>query len=499
MSGPGHSESTSQGSPQVRGTFQGSAGHHVDRTIRYEERYLQRVQSRAGRRSSGIMSEDGRDEDAPNREIPFAHMRVHFEDFAKHLRLHRHQEHRKRMLSHRRNRLQNAVALSSRLHRVGSWLHDGLVAISRQSDANGFSRVHQHVQDLADSCFSQWNHEINAYDTIPTAKVPFKGSFLSKLPPSCQDDCLELIQTLRSNPRFLAERFKAMAPAQISALSTFPKYHELSESVLTSLSQNRGRGSQKRRIKAYSKELEDYASSFERANPLSFLLHNVYGPFQSIESKESRLRFSTWSTICSTLMVESEPGFYAMIGQLLGAFANMYEWQMKPRLELYLTGVLSRGAFLLDVVENPASTLQSDLSLFDPFGTPEAQDFFQVAVQELFDILACDGGLPPGALALGRAIIGKLPTVELQSQFRGYFFFQWFLRDFLRVAIASPEVSALLSEAVLLLTVKRTKNYYICSTLATRQGHTCSTRYGIVLMLERATCSTQCTDPPPGV
>ncbi|KAJ9499918.1 hypothetical protein H2202_004308 [Exophiala xenobiotica] len=392
------------------------------------------------------MTEHGQDLNAPGREIPFAHMRVHFEDFATQLRLHRHQEHRKRMLFHRRDRLRNAVALSSRLQRVGSWLHDGLVAISRQSDANGFSRVHQHVQDLADSCFSQWTHEITAHDAIATAKLPLKESFMSKLPVPCQGDCIELIQTLRSNPRFLVERFRAMSPAQISALSTFPKYQELSESVLTSLSQNRGKGSQKRRIKAYSKGLEDYATSFERTNPLAFLIHNVYGPFQPIQSKESRLRFATWSTICSTLMVESEQGFRALIGQLLGGFANMYDWEIKPRLELYLMSILQRGAFLLDMVENPVATFQSEVKLFDPLGTQEAQKFFQEAVQELFEILACDGGLPLGALALGRAIIGKLPTVELQSQFRGHFFFQWFLHDFLGVVIAYPEDEKLLHQ-----------------------------------------------------
>ncbi|KIW13523.1 hypothetical protein PV08_08711 [Exophiala spinifera] len=392
------------------------------------------------------MSVYGEGTQMSNREIPFAHMRVHFEDFANELRLHRHQEHRKRILFHRRDKLRTAVALASRLHRVGSWLHDGLVAISRQSEASGFSRVHHRMQDLADSCFSSWRHEIYAYEISPDMKTPMKDSFLSRLPAYSQDDCLELIHTLRSKPRFLVERFKAMSPAQIVALSTAPKYRELSESVLTSLSQNSGRGSQRRRINAYSKELEDYSSSFERTNPLSFIIHNIYGPFPNIDSKESRLRFSTWSSVCATLMVESQQAFHALIGQLLSAFANMYAWQIKPRLELYLMSVLQRGAFLLDMVEHPFPISQSEFALFDPFNTQEARKFFQEAVQELFDILACDEGLPIGALSLGRAIIGKLPTEELQSQFRGLFFFEWFLRDFLRVAIAFPEDEKLLHQ-----------------------------------------------------
>lgn len=367
-------------------------------------------------------------------------MRVHFEDFAQQLTLLRHHEHRKRMLQHRRSRLQNAVALSARLRRVGSWVHDGLVQISQQLDAHGFTRVHQHMQDLVDLCHSQWSHEIQVWESAPPQKTPPKESFLAKLSSASRDDCLELIQTLRSNPRFLVERFKAMSPPQISSLSTSPKFQKLSESVLTSLSQNRGRESQRKRTKAYSRELEDYASSFERSNPLSFLIYNVYGSFQDVQSYESQLRFSTWSTICSSLMIEAAPAYDAIIGQVLFSFAHLYEWQIKDRLELFLMGCLQRGAFLFDLTGSPATNMQSDLGLLDSFSTPQAHEFLDAEVKELFEILGCDGGIPTGALRLCRAIIGKLPTVESQSDFRGHFFFDWFLQNFLRITIAYPEV-----------------------------------------------------------
>ncbi|EXJ93467.1 hypothetical protein A1O1_01859 [Capronia coronata CBS 617.96] len=374
-----------------------------------------------------------------NQEIPFAHMRVHFEDFALQLRLHRHHEHRRRMLSLRRNRLQNAVALSARLHRVSSWVHDGLVEITQQADASGFTRLHQHTHDLVDLCFSQWNHDIQGQSPPYAQKAVANESFLSRLPPSSQQDCLDFIETLRSNPRFLIERFKAMSPSQISSLSTSPKFQELPESVLTSLSQNRGRSSAKKRVKAYSKDLEDYASSFERLNPLFFLVHNLYAPFQDVQSSESRLRFATWSTICSSLMIESEQTFDAIVGQVLDTFASMYDWQIKDRLELFLMSILQRGAFLIDLLESSASSQQTLHGVFDTFNTPQAQEFFEGAVRELFEILSCEDGIPVGALHLGRAIIGKLPTVEAQSQFRGHLFFQWFLKHFLRITIAYPE------------------------------------------------------------
>ncbi|OAP61643.1 hypothetical protein AYL99_03846 [Fonsecaea erecta] len=456
MSRPEPSEPTSTGSPLFgRSSSQGATSNHGFRSRRPQELDGATSMLRATSRDEkdGERSSFG----SPSREIPFAHMRVHFEDFAKQLRLHRHHEYRKRMLYHQRDRLRNAIALSGRLQRVGSWVHDGLVQISQQLDPSGFTRVHQHMQDLVTLCHTQWSYEIHAFDSTSTvtSKTAKKDSFFARLSPNIQEDCLELIQTLRSNPRFLVERLKVMSPEQIKGLSTSPKFKKLPESVLVSLSQNRGRESQRRRprtnfkefeddtqlirSKAYSKELEDYASSFERSNPLSFLVHNIYGSTQDILNNESQLRLYTWSTICASLMLESGSTYDAIIGEVLSAFAHMYEWQIKDRLEIFLMGSLQRGAFLYNSLDSAAAAARTDFGTFDPSNTPQAQAFFDAEVKELFQILCCDGGIPTGALCLGRAIIGKLPTVESQSTFRGQFFFRWFLQDFLRIAISFPE------------------------------------------------------------
>jgi hypothetical protein len=405
------------------------------------------------------LNEMERHPSSAGREIPFAHMRIHFADFARQLRLHRHHEHRKRMLSHQRDHLGKAVALSARLQRVGSWVHDGLVQISQQSDPSGFTRVHQHMQELVDLCQSQWLQEIHALDGTSSSKAPTKDSFLARLPDASRDDCLELIHTLRHQPRFLVERFRAMNPEQVKGLSTSPRFRTLSDSVLVSLSENRGRDSLRRRQKsflrdsdddaqlvrsrAYSKELEDYASSFERSNPLSFLIHNVYGPTRDIDSSESQLRFSTWSTVCANLFMESQPAFNAIISDVLSAFAHLYDWQIKERLEMFLMGSLQRGAFLYNSVYPSDGTGRSHVGVFESFSTPQAEAFFNAEVKELFQILGSgEGGIPMGALRLGRAIIDKLPDSDSQGAFRGHLFFGWFLPDFLRIAMSFPEVSA---------------------------------------------------------
>ncbi|KAK5058817.1 hypothetical protein LTR84_011081 [Exophiala bonariae] len=440
MSGPGISEGASQASPQVQPSIADASDYHPhlsDPPADWERRRLSLGGSPG---LAGPLRNLNISSNEPKRELPFAHMRLHFEEFAAQLRLRRHHEHRKRILSSRRTHLRNAVALSARLHHVGSWTHVGLVQISTLGDTSGFSRVHQHMQDLVDLCLSQWTHESQALNLPSSRGLGEQGSFLSRLQQANRVDCLELISTLRANPRFLVEKFKAMSPAQISALSTFPRFSKLPESVLSSLSQNRGRHSQRMRVQAYSKELEEYASSFERSNPLSFLLHNIYGTNDDVGSNESQLRISTWSSICASLIMEAEPAYHAIISHVLFAFASLYQWQIKDRLELFLMKILQEGTFLLDRPESSASTSHFGfVGNFDTFGTPQAQEFFDNAVKDLLLLLTRDDGIPPGALHLGRAIMSKLPTEELQLRFRGDFIFKWFMRDFLRIAIEFPE------------------------------------------------------------
>ena len=514
MSRPELPEPNFPGSPSIKSSSHGAPLQHAPQAIPFAEpdkiAPMLRGVSEADRTVE--LEEEKHEIEArlriPNREIPFAHMRIHFEDFAKQLRLHRHHEHRKRMLRHQRDRLGNAVALSSRLLRVGSWVHDGLVQISQQSDPTGFTRVHHHMQDLVNICQSQWHHEIHALDTTPAPKSPTKHSFFAKLSPASREDCLELLNTLRSTPRYLVDRFMAMNPDQMKGLSTSPKFRNLSESVLVSLSANRGREPSRRRprslfkdseedqqlirSKAYSKELEDYASSFERSNPLSFLIHNVFAPSKDIGSDESQLRLSTWSTICATLFRESGPTFDAVIGDVFSAFAHLYGWQIKERLEMFLMGSLQRGAFLYNSVDPSGATGSTELGVFEALNTPQAKCFFDTEVRELFQILGSgDQGLPVGALHLGRAIVGKLPTPESQAVFRGHLL-KWFLEDYLRIAMSFPEVRAQEQDFYSLLIHRRMKACSFSSISTAKQDFVSSTSYGNELVPGLMTVSVPC-------
>lgn len=373
---------------------------------------------------------------------PNKRARVQFYDFAAQARLQQYHERRRHHLQARKRALQRSIALSARLRRTSSWVQDGLVEISKHQDPKAFAQVFSHAQDLVDNCFSFWNNELNNMDAAQAPNLPDRGatenkSFLEQLQPEARNDLLLLISNLRSNPSFLISRLRTLPRSQVATLTSSPKW-QFSDTFLNSFSQDSGRsGSQrKRQLQTYSRELEDYATSLERTNPLSFLLHNIYSHDINPDSSESQLRLYNWSTICATLMETGADSYSTLYGQVLEAFASMQDWPAKTRVEIFLMDVLQRGAFLIN--DNP---LHRAMPGYNPLKTEQARNFFNEAVHELYvTLIECGPGcFPPGALALAQAILGKLSSTDDQSVFRGHFMSEWYLSHFLKAAIMFPE------------------------------------------------------------
>jgi hypothetical protein len=190
-------------------------------------------------------------------------------------------------------------------------------------------------------------------------------------------------------------------------------------------------------------------------------------------------------------MIESPPNFDALKGHVFSAFASLYDWEIKDRLELFLMRVLQEGSSLDPGDNNTSPSLSREGVLSDPLETQEAQDFFDEAVRDLFAILASDSGFPTGALRLGRAIVAKLPTEAKQGQFRGEFF-AWFLRDPLRIALEFPEVISLHFPSFIKLTSQRMKRCYYNVTSARKHARGCSIGYGTALTNEPQMSSVLC-------
>lgn len=373
---------------------------------------------------------------------PAERKRIHFYDFAAQARLQQHHERRKHHLLARKRILQKSIALSARLRRTTAWVQDGLVEISKHQDSKAFAQVHGHAQDLVDVCISHWNNELNNLDIAQATasdilEPSISRSFFDQLPTEAQSDLLELLSNLRCNPQFLVDRLRNLPRAQVSTLMSNPRW-QFTDTIFQSFSQDSSRsGSQRRRqLQTYSRELEEYATSLERLNPLSFLIHNLYAHDVHPDSPEALLRLDTWSTICAQLFQKGSDSYISLCGQALDAFAVTEDWLAKPRIELFLMDVLQKGAFLVNDNFTPRSQ-----SSYNPLATTEARRFIEEQVLELyFALVECRTGCyPSGALALAQAILGKLPTIEHQSHFRMHFFKEWYLDHFLKAAIMFPE------------------------------------------------------------
>ena len=348
-----------------------------------------------------------------------------------------------RLLQDRQTSLQTAIALGARLHRIGELTHNGLVEISGRGYEAGFVQVYHTVRDLKDNLFAWWKRNVPISNSLTEQdgqahnETPDVASFISRLPEGSVADLCDFLYLLRTSPEFLVDRFKSLSRQQLTALSACPEYPNEHLPGFPSASRGRNQMSQRKRDVSYANALKDFALSFERSDPISFLLFNVYGTSPDPDSAEYNLRLDVWSSVCAQLFVSSEEDYQPLFNEVFKAFSTLHQWRAKQRLELFLMDLLQRSAFLHKTTED--SNKSPDLE--GNFLTKQAENFLDQAVHDLFEILNDqDGGLPYGALHFGSAVLGKLDA-NRQSSFRGCFFFYWFFCEFLQKTMVHPEVS----------------------------------------------------------
>lgn len=394
-------------------------------------------------------------------------IRIYFDEFAAQIRLHKQQDRHSRVLRLRQESLQKSIALTHRLRRVGRVVQDGLVELSGHNDKAGFIRVYHYINELSSSCHTRWRGEIQAHDVLTETDIPRPSadeeakSFLTKLTRDSRKDLSRLLHSIRSDPKFLVDRIKALSQLQLEGICVTPG-QEPQSSVLPQYPQNRNSRSQSKRNAAFATSLEDFAISLERKDPLRFMLCNMFGNDQDPGSSEHWLRLDTWSSVCADLFCDSER-YHKLIGRIFYIFASFQPWRAADRLERHLMDVLQRGAVLIEAVDKtPASSFRS-LSA-EPLDTPEAEAFFEDAIQEMILILSQhDGGLPSAASQFASAVVGKLPE-EYQPHFRGHVLFEWFFDKFLATAISYPEVSDSAPKLTFLADITRMRTCFLTAT-----------------------------------
>ncbi|PGH07354.1 hypothetical protein GX51_01898 [Blastomyces parvus] len=398
---------------------------------------------------------------AAKRPVTSEPVAVSFSQFAAQFHLKQHQEAQKRSLLQRLRSFRISICLSSRLLRLGAISQKGLVESFRLGDKASFISIYNTVHDIREACEPSTRGIVNnpnsssvlGHDSLlgfsgtstSDSEIRRPYSFVHQLTPTSRECLLEILSLVRTDPQFLFERIGNLLPSQLSALVSSVHTLEVSDSIFPLAS--RGRTTQplfSKRTTAHATAFKEHVLGFERTDPLSSLIFNVFACSGSADSREARLRLDVWSSTCAKLISYGGSSHYSFVGHLLSAWSTSTEWKAKPKFEIYLMDVLQKGAFLLQHPETPRR-LGHDGELPDPLRTGVAEEFFQSAVRDLFQVLDdSNGGFPLGALEFGNAVLAKLGMTESRKRALEYIFFQWFFCKFMHNVLLFPESIGLL-------------------------------------------------------
>ncbi|KAL2825929.1 hypothetical protein BDW59DRAFT_172050 [Aspergillus cavernicola] len=403
--------------------------------------------------STPISSEDGhpvieKSVHVPVKERPV----VSFEELAAHYRQNQHKQARRKKLEHRLHATKVSLGVSARLIRIGAAVQRGLVDRLKHDDKANFIALYHTMVDLQEPCalaaqrhlhqsdsWEDWsNSRESTFDRAP--------DFFLQLSPQSRADLLEILQSVRTDPQFVFERLCSLTPAQLSALisSSVSSWEAGVDTSFSPTSRSRISGLNSKTSAVSAIPFKDRVLAFERTDPLSALLFNVYAAPLNSEAPEAQLRLDMWSSVCAKLIADGASRSYALIDHILTLWATGSDWKAKPKLELYLMDILQTGAFLLEHIEPPPG-LNFDMDPIDPLRTDVAEEFFASTVDSLLELLdGPDAGLPQTVVQLSKAILQKLDRKDCRDRFLDFLFVQWFFSKFLYGALTYPEGHGLL-------------------------------------------------------
>jgi len=368
--------------------------------------------------------------------------RLSFEDFASRYRQNLRKQAQRKRLEKRLRAAKVSIGVSSRMIRIGNTVQRGLVEALKHDDKANFVALYHMLYDLQESCESSTRRDdqqdLDEHEPSSDPELD-RSDFFHQLSPQSRADLLEILRLVRSDSQFLVDRLRSFTSAQLAAFTSPATILDSGDPAFPSSSRSRSQYSFSR-TSTQSAPFKDHAYAFERTDPLSILLRNVFAAPLEPETPEARLRIDVWSSVCAQLMSHGSTKFYPLIGQILSSWASGSNWKARPKFELYLMDILQTGAFLLEHIDTPAG-LDFAGDAMDPLRTDVAEEFFASAVDDLFRLLDDpDGGFPRAVLQFARAVLRKLDHPDGRSRFLEYLFVQWFFPKFLYSALTYPEV-----------------------------------------------------------
>lgn len=333
----------------------------------------------------------------------------------------------------------------------------------KTDDQAGFAGLFEACEQLKASCDSVGG-STGSFEVEPN-KHPLAHNdrksqpFIQMLPLQEQEVVLAFLSRVRTDPNFLSDRISSMSPTELTALTS--TYHPAG--IDFSILQNHSHG----KSQAFSRDSQmmklsrrmDNLHRFHNQDPFFSLLYGVFDSFARLGSREHNRRVEIWSTVCARNMVEgfggSRPGTDEFAIASLDAFASFQDWTLKPRMEMYLMGLLVKGSFLLETPPTQAVNFKEPMETHNAKAAIAEADFFEDALTDLFELLTegdFQQAVPADVLAFAHALLRKIEDPKLRLRARQFIVIRWYFATFVSSIIVYPEVSSVMNQTRISIT-----------------------------------------------
>lgn len=370
--------------------------------------------------------------------------KVTFEEFSIRYRQCQRKQAQRKRLERRLRATKVSVGVSARMIRIGNSIQRGLAEALKHDDKANFLALYHMLWEIQETCVSDSRRDdqqdLDEREPLSEPELDHSADFFHQLSPQSRTDLLEILRLVRSDPQFLVDRLLSFTSSQLAAFTSPATTLDAGDSGFASSSARSRSQYSFNRSSAQSAPFKDHAYAFERTDPLSILLCNVFAAPLEPGSTEAKLRIDVWSSVCAQLISHGSSRFYPLIGQILSSWAAGSSWKARSKFELYLMDILQTGAFLLEHIDTPVG-LDFAAEALDPLRTDVAEEFFASAVDDLFQLLDDpDGGFPHPVFQFASSVLRKLDHPNNRNRFMEYLFVQWFFPKFLYSALTYPEV-----------------------------------------------------------